>query len=1104
MRGPLFFWRADVDVGTWLRQLGLEQYEQAFIDNAVDADVLPRLTADDLKEIGVSAVGHRRKLLDAIATLRPEEAPFPVAAQTPDPGRRQVTVLFADLAGYTVLSRAFDPEEVVATLDAFFECVDRIVHAYGGHIDKHIGDCVMAVFGAPIAHGDDAERAIRAAIAVADAVPRLPTRPGHELAVHAGISSGHVVASETGSAGHREYTVTGESVSLASRLTDLARPGEILTSDLLYRELTGRFDFAAAGRVSVEGFDEPVRIWRVLGLSTTRREARPLVGRRAELQQLRAALSACREAGSGQTIYVRGEAGIGKTRIVEAFQRVARDEGFRCHTGLVLDFGVGAGRDAIRMLVRGLLDLHLSSSSEAIQCASAEALGNGLLDAPDTVFLNDLLGLPQSTELRAFYDAMDNAARNQGKRRTVRRLVERASRTEPRVLVVEDLHWADNQTVACLAEIALAAATCPILLVVTSRPEGDGQRQAWRSQCSDAPLTTIDLGPLSREDARSIAKSYVGVDAERVERCVGRAAGNPLFLDQLLRHATENADESMPGSIQSIVQARLDRLGTLDRAAVQAASVLGQRFDCDALRFLLQQPDYVPDGLVRELLVRPQSDAFLFAHALIRDAVYEGLLKTRRRALHRRAAQWFGKNDPILRAEHLERAEDPEAAGAYLAALEAEVSALHYEHALALSERGLALATSATDRQRLGSMRGELLRELGRTHDAMAAFRQIVDEATDDIGRSQALIGVGSCVRLLGGFREGMDALDEAESCAPRAGAGRDRAQISYYRGCLLFAAGEIEACLAEHELAFARACQAGDAEWQARALSGLGDAYYGKGRMRTAIEHFLRCRHMCQQLGFGRIEVGSLHMIGTVRRYLLECHEAIQDLRAAVEMTRSVGNLRTEMVASTILGELLVDAGNLEPAYELFSGALAIADTVGNQRHKAYILYELGRALWHDPNRRAEAQGVLRQALTASRETDLSFIGPRILAALAMAEAPMRRELLDEGEALIRAGCLAHNALWFYRDAIEASLNAGEWQGAVRIADRLSDYTRAEPLPWADFFIKRGHVLASLGQGTAGRHIESELRRLQDQAAHVGLCADVPTCLKGRYASTD
>jgi class 3 adenylate cyclase/tetratricopeptide (TPR) repeat protein len=1095
-----------VNVAAWLRQLGLEQYEQAFCDNAVDAEVLPKLTADDLKELGVMAVGHRRKLLDAIAGLSSESAEElaspPVSSATTDPGHRQAAVLFADLVGYTALSKAIDPEELSALLELFFGCADRVVQEHGGYIDKHIGDCVMAVFGAPVAHGNDAERAVQAAIEITGAMPELSRRSGREMRVHVGVASGHVVASETGSTGRHEYTVTGESVNLASRLTDVAGAGEILISEILYHELSDRFDFEAAGDLTLKGFDEPVRAWRVLGLSAVRPEGRPLVGRLAELQQLRAVLLACHEAARGQTIYVRGEAGIGKTRLVEAFQSHAREAGFRCHTALVLDFGAGTGRDAIRTLVRSLLGLDVFSDAEAVRRASAAALAQGLVDTRNAVFLNDLLDLPQATDLRAFYDAMDYAARDQGKRDTVMRLVEHASRTAPRVIVVEDLHWADDVTLGYVAELAITAATCPVLLIVTSRMEGDARRQAWRAQCPGIPLTTIDLGALREEDARLMARSYPGADNMLIERCLERAAGHPLFLDQLLRHAGESNAIAVPGSIQSLVQARLDRLALLDRAALQVASVLGQRFHRDALRHLLQRPDYVPDRLLAQLLIRPQADSLLFAHALIRDAVYEGLLRSRRRALHRSAAEWFASRDPVLRAQHLDRAEDPEAPQAYLMAAQAEVFALHYEHALSLAERGLALATAPDDRQQLGLLRGELLRELGRTRDAMGVFRQMLGETMEAVGRTQALIGIGSCVRLLGGFQEGMDALGEAEPLARSISADRELAQTSYYRGCLLFAAGKIDACLTEHEQAFACATRAGDSEWQARALSGLGDAYYGKGRMRLAIEHFVQCQSLCRRMGFGRVEVGSTHMIGTVRRYLFECREAVGDLRAAVDLAAKVGNLRTEMVARTILGELLVDAGDLTAAYDAFSGALMIADTISNRRYSAYILYELGRALWNDTGRRAEAQQVLADALALSRETGLSFVGPRILAALAMAGAPSPFDLLAEGEAIIRSGCLAHNALWFYRDAIETSLGMAAWDLAERYTDELQLYTRPEPLPWADFFIDRGRALVALGRGQTNGAVEREIQRLRNEAVRVGIHSPLPTPDAGRYTN--
>ena len=255
-----------MDLSAWLRSLGLEQYEQAFRDNAVEPDVLPRLTAADLEELGVSLVGHRRKLLDAIAWLRAAEAPAfqdqqnapaaPPAPADPVGERRQVTVLFADLAGFMAWGQQLDAEELHALIEQFFGCTDRVILEHGGHIDKHIGDCVMGVFGAPVAHGNDAERAARAALAIQAQIPEMSARIGRQIGVHMGVAAGQVVASRTGSASHSEYTVTGDTVNLAARLTGAAAAGEILTSDDTRRALAERFDCADAGTLAIKGFAE--------------------------------------------------------------------------------------------------------------------------------------------------------------------------------------------------------------------------------------------------------------------------------------------------------------------------------------------------------------------------------------------------------------------------------------------------------------------------------------------------------------------------------------------------------------------------------------------------------------------------------------------------------------------------------------------------------------------------------------------------------------------------------------------------------------------------------------------------------------------------------
>ena len=397
-----------MDVGAWLRGLGLEQYVEAFAQNDVDWNTLPKLTADDLAEIGVKSVGHRRKLLDAINQLTKAEVDTSVS---PDPQedlsgeRRQVTVLFADLSGFTQLSRTLGAEETHALLNRYFEVVDNIVDSYGGSIDKHIGDNVMAVFGAPVAHDDDPMRAVRAALEIYNSMASLSGEFGHALETHIGIASGQVVASSTGSNAHREYTVTGDSVNLASRLQEIAGPGQILIADSVQRAVANATKCDAFGEVVVKGLEQPVRVWRVVALGDASEEEShaTFVGRQTELREFAAIAEACRETDHGRVIIVRGEAGIGKTRLVDEFTVIAKERGFASCKGLVIDFGVGKGQDAIRTIVSRLLGINAGSSGELRANIVDTAIREGLLTSDQRVFVNDLLDLPQPVEERAIY-----------------------------------------------------------------------------------------------------------------------------------------------------------------------------------------------------------------------------------------------------------------------------------------------------------------------------------------------------------------------------------------------------------------------------------------------------------------------------------------------------------------------------------------------------------------------------------------------------------------------------------------------------------------------------------------------------------------------------
>ena len=735
-----------MDVGAWLRELGLAECAEAFAENGIDAAMLPELNNDDLKDLGVTRLADRKRLLKAIEELsagKEQDEPKPSSTVAPAGEQRQVTVLFADIAGYTRLTSALGAEEIHAVLNRYFEMVDAVVESYGGAIDKHMGDNVMAVFGAPIAHDDDPLRAVRAAFDIHERMAVLSTEGGRLLQAHIGVASGQVVASSTGSEAHRAYTVTGELVNLAARLQDMAQPGEILISDALRRAIVDRVDCDLLGEIAVKGVVAPVRVWRVKALAVGEQPSARVafVGRRTELAQFTGVVEACRAGGRGQAIVVRGEAGIGKTRLVDEFTRTAADKGFVTHKGLVLDFGTGEGRDAIRSVVGSLLGLPLGGDKAAHhQVAVEAAISQGLLLPEQRFFLSDLLNLSQSLEDRAIYDAMSNAVRNEGKGKLVGDLLRHVSARKPIVVVIEDIHWANPLILAHLSRMAATVAECPALLIMTSRVEGYTLDQAWRNTTAGCPLMTLDLGPLRKEDAVSLASTFIDTSGQLALSCVERAAGNPLFLEHLLRNLEERGGEDVPASIQSLVLARIDRLSPADKQGLQAASVLGQRFSLDALRHLTKSTHYTCAGLVQRYLVRPEGDDYLFAHALVQEGVYNSLLKARRADLHRAAAAWYGERDPVLRAEHLDRANDAAAAAAYLDAAKAQTAGLHFETALRLADRGVKLAEDPSTRCELMCLRGDALRNMGSTEESIVAFELALEFSC---GRCAPMPGLG-------------------------------------------------------------------------------------------------------------------------------------------------------------------------------------------------------------------------------------------------------------------------------------------------------------------------------------------------------------------------
>ena len=331
-----------MDISAWLRGLGLERYEQAFRENAIDEAVLPKLTAEDLRELGVTAVGHRRFLLVAIAALRAETSrdttersvePDCVRGKAPEGEHRQLTVMFTDLVGSTALSARLDPEELHDIMGRYYRCCAEVITSSGGFVAKYLGDGVLAYFGYPQAHEEDAEQAVRAGLALTESVAKLDAGQLTSLLVRVGIATGLVVVGDLlGEGAAQEQAVIGETANLAARLQGTAEPNTVVIADDTRRLLGSLFDYRDLGRLAIAGIDHPVHAWRVLGASSDgnrfealRAASTPLIGREEEIALLRRRWEQAK-AGGGSVVLIAGDPGIGKSRIAQALLEQVANE----------------------------------------------------------------------------------------------------------------------------------------------------------------------------------------------------------------------------------------------------------------------------------------------------------------------------------------------------------------------------------------------------------------------------------------------------------------------------------------------------------------------------------------------------------------------------------------------------------------------------------------------------------------------------------------------------------------------------------------------------------------------------------------------------------
>ena len=469
--------------------------------------------------------------------------------------------------------------------------------------------------------------------------------------------------------------------------------------------------------------------------------------------------------------------------------------------------------------------------------------------------------------------------------------------------------------------------------------------------------------------------------------------------------------------------------------------------------------------------------------------MYNSLLKSRRGELHRRAADWYLDRDPLLCAQHLDRAEDTAAPQAYRRAADLEAAGFRFDSALALADRGIVLATEPGTRFELMCLRGEALRNVGATGESIAAFEAGLASATDNVQRCRALIGMAAGMRIVDRQKEALEVLAEAEAAAGEFGLDAERAQVHNLRGNLYFPLGRIEECLTEHEKSLNFARKAGSAEGEALALGGLGDGYYLRGHMRSACERFRGCVNLCREHGYGRIEVANRHMIGWTRIYLMEFTQAIEDGLEAAAMAAKVSEHRAEQLGYILAGRIEIELARFVDASEHLGRALMIARRIGAGNFEAQALCLLGQ-LCAAQEKMDEARHHLDGALDVLRKVGMTFIGPAVLAVHSglSGDPAERKAALKEAEEILDSGCVAHNHFWFAQSAIEQKLAVGEWDEVDRYAHRLEKYTREEPLAWPEFIAARGRALASWGRGSREVALLRELERLRDTAMEAGL----------------
>jgi predicted ATPase/class 3 adenylate cyclase len=981
-----------MDVIAWLRSLDLGKYEAAFRENEIDETFLPSLTAEDLKDLGVTALGHRRKLLDAIAALRGDTDARPAATRDlaaldvsprDTAERRQVTVMLSELEGSTALLAPTDPEDLREVISAYQKCVAETVQRFGGFVAQYMGYGVLVYFGYPQAHEDDAERAVRAGLELIAAVTAL-NAPGPPQ-TRIGIATGLVVVGDIGSA--QECGIVGETPNLAARLQAVAQPNMVVIADGTRRLLGKVFEFEDLGNTELKGIG-PVRAWRALRASSAagRFEAlrgprlTDLVAREEELALLlRRWLQA--KTDEGQVVLLSGEPGIGKSRLTVAlFERLVAEPHTHLRYFCSPQHTDSAFFPIISQMERAAELAHDDAPQAKLDKLDA-LLAQTSTSKQDALLFADMLSLSNDGR----YPPLD-IAHEQRRRRTLEALgfqLEALSRSNPVLMIVEDAHWIDPTSLEAFGRAVDQIKGLRVLLIVTFRPEF---KPPWIGR---PYVTALTINRLAERDVDAMIDRIVGnkfIPANIRREIIERTDGIPLFVEEMTKAVleVESEDEArrtaaavaspalaVPASLHASLMARLDRLGAAKEVA-QIGAAIGREFSHALLDAVARKPAaklrsalglLTQSGLLFRQGVPPYA-TYLFNHALVQDTAYGTLLREQRRALHARIAK-------TLESQFAEIAEN-----------QPELLARHCAEA-GLIEKAAGLWGKAGLRSLERSALVEAAEQLARALDQIATL-----PATPALRRDQIKLQVALITPLLHikghAAPETKEAAERAYQLIEQGEALGEHPEDPLLLFSVLYAVrtsnyvafnGDLIRKLAAQFLARAEKRDATAPLLIAHRLIGIslmcgGDIVQGKAHFDRAIAIYDPCEHRPLATRFGIDANVSILSFRSLGRWLLGYPDsALADADQGLSDAREIGQAATLMYVLTIGRLAHIYCGSCSVAKTHSDEVVALADEKGAVFWKAFGMMNQGW-LAAASGKASEAVGMLTSGINAWRST--------------------------------------------------------------------------------------------------------------------------------------